>query len=249
MTPVVRRALAAAAVAAALVPAVPARAGGDVTQCAFAGPAGTFRAMRLSIAEPADDLVLTLAPAAAGTRVAAGVVVVDLASMRVVAARVANDRAALRHAGFVTSPGLAPGEYAVVAFGADGDDAQPNPWWRAELLVSGLHPCTPTGSGRTFDFTAADFRSGPLVVVGPAVYADGAVLTQSSARRLVVGLVDASGGPGGRASVSYSHPSGQGAVRDGVAPFATGGGTLRWTLDALGAVGTVDIAGVEVDLP
>jgi hypothetical protein len=152
----------------------------------------------------------------------------------------------------VPGPGLAVGDYVVVAFGSDGSGADPvsaPPMWRASLQLDGTHACTSTGNGSVFDFDQSAFRGGTLVAAGSALVADGAQLSATFGRQLVVGLMDAHGGPGGSAELAYRHPSASGTVADDITAFASRGGAFSWTATATGALASVDIAGVALDLP
>ena len=262
-----------------LVLAAPAHA--STTSCTFAGPTGTSRATTFDLPGGSTTLSLTLTaavPTVPGTshtswHVASGLVVVDLATTKVVAARLVNDGLAprrallsapgqdtvvanapgpgipIRHTAQLTLPGLPAGRYAAVAFGADGDSAAPNPWWEAKLQIDGDHSCAATGSGAVFDHDAADFGGGTAVGAASALYAEATALAWESRRELVIGLVDANGGPGGTATVDYALPSANGSATNALVPFATRGGALSFKASAAGAATALDVAGVEVDLP
>jgi hypothetical protein len=212
----------------------------------------------------------------ASWHLAAGIIVVDLGSMQPVAYSLASDGLSprraliaipgqapvatdtpgpgvpLRREAVAPAPGLAPGHYAVVAFASDGDGAEATsgpPFWRAALLVDGQHSCVSRGQGSMFDHDISDFSGGTTVAAGPAVYADGAELATSVNRELVVGLIDAGGGPGGSAEVAFEHPSSSGTVSGQIKAFASRGGAFKWTANATAALASIDIAGVALDLP
>jgi len=272
----VRRALGIALVAtAALAPA--ARA--EVTTCAFGGPTGVQRHMQLHLPYGASDLTLELDASAqvpggvsrASRHLAAGILVVDLATKKVAAYRIYHQGVGPRRAavtadatgplsvdvpgpglpfekdGQEPTPGLPAGDYAVVAFGSDGDTATPNPWWGARMTVSGSHSCTTSGAGRIIDLDATDATSGTSVAAGPALYAEGAAIEAQLGGDLVVGLLSAFAGAGSEARLAFSHPSGDGVVENALVPFASAPGRFAWQVDALGPVAAADVVGVEVE--
>jgi hypothetical protein len=233
--------------------------------------------MQLHLPNGAPDLTVSLGPAPQTTgssrdsrHLSIGVLVVDLATHKVVAHNVYHQGVGPQRATLVsdaTGPttlgapapslpfqssdvapvaGLPAGDYGVVAFGSDGGRALPNPFWSASITVSGQHDCRTAGSDRIVELDATDGTTGTVAAAGPALYADGGELGAALGGDMVAGMISAFGGLGGEASVAYDHPSGDGEVTNEVAPFASAPGAFTWSVDALGPSTATDIVAVEV---
>lgn len=154
--------------------------------------------------------------------------------------------APFNHVGGTVPEALPAGDYYVVAYGADGDAAQPNPWWSAQLAVGADVACEPVRAvTHVFDRDGTDFTGGTQVAAYGAGYASGATLALPLRGGLVVGMIDAERQFVGSAQVRYRTATGQGGrVEDELAGFSGRAGRYTFTADYSGVFPLVLVSGV-----
>ena len=163
-----------------------------------------------------------------------------------VRADVAAPGAPFNHVGGDVPPELPAGDYYVVAYGTDGDTAQPNPWWSAELTVGARIGCEAVATTqRVFDRDGSDFTGGSQAAAYGAGYAAGSTLKMSLRPGLVVGMIDAERQFAGSVQVRYRSATGQGGrVKNSLAGFAGTAGRYTFTADYDGVFPLVLVSGV-----
>lgn len=154
--------------------------------------------------------------------------------------------APFNHVGGFVPPVLPAGDYDIVAWGADGDAAQPNPWWSAQLTVGARVDCEPERAATyVFDRDGTDFSGGTQVAAYGAGYADGTRLRLRLPHGRVVGMIDAERQLAGSVQVGYRSAAGQGGrVTDDLAGFSGTGGRYTFTADYSGAFPVALVSGV-----
>ena len=154
--------------------------------------------------------------------------------------------APFNHVGGSVPPELPAGHYYLVAYGADGGSAQPNPWWSAEVTLGARIGCQSIHAApRVFDRDGSDFTGGTQVSAYGAGYAAGSALRMDLSKGLVVGMIDAESQLAGSVQVRYRSPTGQGGrVQNSLAGFAGHSGRYDFTADYAGAFPLVLVSGV-----
>lgn len=155
------------------------------------------------------------------------------------------------HVGGSVPASLARGVYYAVAFGNDGDAANPNPSWSAEMTVGAAIECARSHvTTRSFDYDGSDFTGGTQVSGYAVGYSSGATLAMRAKLPLVVGLIDAGRQAVGDAKISYSAPGGRrGTVTDTLTGFSGRAGNYAFMADYSGAFPMVLVSGVEFHPP
>jgi hypothetical protein len=155
------------------------------------------------------------------------------------------------HIGGSVPASLARGVYYGVAFGNDGDAANPNPSWSAEMTIGAAIKCAPAHvPTRSFDYDGSDFTGGTQVSGYAVGYSSGAALAMRARLPVVVGLIDAGRQAVGDSSVSFTAPSGRhGTVTDTLSGFSGRSGNYGFKADYSGAFPMVLVSGVEFRPP
>lgn len=147
---------------------------------------------------------------------------------------------------------LAPGTYDIVAFGAGGPTSGAlAQWWGASVYLEGAHACSASAAGEVFDHDQTDFDGGTQVHAPGVGVGEDLGLSFTTARPLVVGLLDAGfqGQSSGEVSLDYKTPAGSGQLGRGIVPFVSTAGTHEFKTSYRGVHPIVGVAGVAVELP
>jgi len=174
--------------------------------------------------------------------------VVESSGMQVARQEFTGPDAPFVHQVTAPVPSLAPGSYYLVGFGTDGDRRLPNPWWGAEVHLAENVPCTPVGSGETFDYDQTDFSGGTQVAAWGAGIAQDEHLSFHLARHLVFGLMDVATQVAGSAKLDYEIPGAKASATQ-ITAFASTDGDYSFTANFAGIFPVTVIAGIALDIP
>jgi hypothetical protein len=149
------------------------------------------------------------------------------------------------HAGGTVPDHLAPGRYYLVAMGADGSPALPNPGWSVDVDLGVVAPCVATATRTTVvERDQTDFTGGTQVTGYGGGLGQGTAVSVPQRQRFFVGMADAQTQLAGSATMSAALPRARLVVTNGLRTFSAGPGTYRVSADWSGAFPLVLLAGV-----
>jgi len=156
-----------------------------------------------------------------------------------------------KHTGGYVPDAVAPGSYLLVAMGADGSAALPNPAWSAQVVFGAAVSCLPAAVPTTvFDLDQSAFSGGTQVSAAGPGLGQGTSAVLNPKGTWVVGMVDAQSQGAGDVTVNVSAPGrATVTVHNALHPFTGRRGPYRLRADWMGAMPLVLVTGVAFGAP